>query len=373
MQRLRRAAAALGFNVPRDWRKRLLLVLSLVAAATYLPASSVYAATLTSASVSLSDPEPSVTANYTFAASNVTMTGVECIEAVISTTSGGSTVPPGLDSTTASLDLSGTNYVPTPAGFTLNNSVNGTLTLTDSSPQTPASSSGRLLQFDNILNSSQADIAYYLTVTTYANTGCTSAIDNSTVQFINTAGSNLQVQVDPTLSFSVAGVAASQPCDGSTTTGVSTAATLPFGDVTTASNSDLCQELSAATNATNGYTVYVRYTGPPTNSGGDTIADVPGSNAVPQAFPASGTEAYGYTTSASNLSNCSGTCNSNRFTDGSTYHYYAAATTSNAEVGYSSTGDSGTNYYIGHQVGISNATAAGTYSTTIIYTCTPVY
>lgn len=373
MERLGRALASLGLTIPRDRRPQLVFMASLLVASICLPALPAYAATLTNTSVALSDPEPSVAANYTFAASNVTTTGIECIQAVFATTSGGSTVPTGMDTTGATVDTSATTYVPAVAGFSLNNSVNGTLTLTDASAQTPASGSDRVLQFDAITNSSVTDTAYYMTLTTYSDTGCTSLIDSATALFMNTAGTTMQLQVDPTLSLSIAGVGASQPCDGSTTTAASTASTLPFGVVSSAVNSDLCQELTAATNATNGYTLYMRDTQQPTNPDGKTIADVPGSNAVPQAFPAPGTEAYGYTTSASNLSDCSGSCSPSRFTDGSTYNYYAAATTSNAEIGYSTAGDSGTNYYIGHQVGISTATAAGDYTTTIIYTCTPIY
>lgn len=373
MERLRRASAALGLRWPKDGRRRLLLISSLLAAGACLPVGPVYAATLTSASVSLSDPRPTNTASYTFTASGVTFTGVECIQAVFSTTDGGFTAPPGLSTTSATLDMSATNYVPTPSGFTLNNATNGTLTLTDSTAQTPAQASNRVLQLDNITNSSQANTTFYLAVSTYANTACTTPVDTATVVFMNSSGATLSISVNPTLSFSVAGVGSSQSCDGTTTTAASTSSTLPFGLVTAATNAFLCQELSAATNATNGYTIYLRYTNKPTSADSETINDAPGSNTSPAAFPSPGTEAYGYTTSASNLSTCGGSCSADRFTDGSTYHYYAAATTTNAEVGYNAAGDSGTNYYIGHQVGVSAATGAGTYTTTIIYTCAPVY
>jgi hypothetical protein len=151
------------------------------------------------------------------------------------------------------------------------------------------------------------------------------------------------------------------------TTGTSTATTLPFGAVTTASNSLVCQDLQAATNATNGYSVYIRYTGKPQNAALDEIADHSGSNASPTVFSAAGTEAYGYTTDDATL----GTGTANRFTNGGVK--WAAATTGNAEVAYSSTGTAAATFRIGHQVGISTTTPGGTYSTTIIYTCTPVY
>jgi hypothetical protein len=141
--------------------------------------------------------------------------------------------------------------------------------------------------------------------------------------------------------------------------------------VTSASNAIVCQALTAATNATNGFTVYARYTSKPTNSLSQTIADTNGSNGVPTAFPAAGTEAYGYTTNDTALSTCGGTCNSNRFTSPS--QEWAPMTTSNAEVMYETNGVSSTTFDIGHQVGVSNLTHPGTYSTTVIYTCTPIY
>jgi hypothetical protein len=48
-------------------------------------------------------------------------------------------------------------------------------------------------------------------------------------------------------------------------------------------------------------------------------------------------------------------------------------TTSNSEVAYEAAGVTSTTYRIGHQVGIASTTFPGTYTTTIIYTCTPIY
>ena len=83
------------------------------------------------------------------------------------------------------------------------------------------------------------------------------------------------------------------------------------------------------------------------------------------AFPAAGTEAYGYTTNDFTL----GTGTAGRFNS----NLWAAMTTTNAEIAYEPTGVNTTTYRIGHQVGVSLTTRPGTYSTTVIYTCTPVY
>jgi hypothetical protein len=221
-----------------------------------------------------------------------------------------------------------------------------------------------------VTNSSVNNTSYWLRFNTYNNTDCaTSPVDNTTMGFIFTQGSTLSLTVDQTLTFTVNSVATSQSCGGGTSTSGSTATTIPFGTVTTAANGLVCQDLTASTNATNGYTIFARYTAAPTNGTGQTIDPVSGSNASPGSFPAAGaTEAYGYTTNDQTL----GTGTANRFYNGSTYSY-AAMTTSNAEVAYESAGVSSTTYRIAHQVGITALTDPGTYSTTVIYTCTPVY
>ena len=48
-------------------------------------------------------------------------------------------------------------------------------------------------------------------------------------------------------------------------------------------------------------------------------------------------------------------------------------TTSNNEVAYEAAGVTSTTYRIGHEVAVSTLTKPGTYTTTIIYTCTPIY
>ena len=368
--RIKRATEALGFTVPKNFRSKLIKITAatVTIASVGLQTGLANAATLSSASVALSDPRPSQTlVNYTFTGSSVQTVLTKCIKLVFSTTSAGTTPPTGFDSTVAGVAVNAaTNYVPTPASLTLTKSTNGTITLTSAAGQTPASATGRTISIDGITNSSVADTSYFLTVTTYSNTDCaTGPLDNSLVKFINTNGSTLTLSVDPTLTFTVNSVASGATCNGATATVTTSSTSIPFGPVTTAANQIGCQDLTAATNATNGYTVYTRYTAKPTNLLSQTIADWTGTNAAPTAFPSAGTEAYGYTTNATAL----GTGTPGRFTGGN----WAAETTSNAEVGYSATGVTNTTYRIGHQVGVSLTTKPGNYTTTIIYTCTPIY
>jgi hypothetical protein len=335
------------------------------------PFTGVHAATLSASSLSVSDSRPSFNANYTFNGSGVT-TGapgtIKCIKEVYADTSTGTNAPTGMSTTGGgvSFDTTNSNYMPTPASWTFNKAVNGTLTLIDAAGETPASAAARKVVISGITNSSTADTRFWLRFNTYNNIDCaTSPVDSASVLFILTAGSTLSLTVDQTLSFSINAVAGGQACNGATSTQPSTATTIPFGTVTAAANSVVCQDLTAATNATNGFTIYVRYTSQPQNALAQTIANHTGTNTAPTAFPAPGTEAYGYTTNDASL----GTGTTNRFIS----NLWAGMTTSNAEVAFEPSGVNLTTYRVGHQVGVSLVTRPGTYQTTVIYTCTPVY
>ncbi len=358
----RRSRSRHHFSIPRRlWAAAGFVVLIILAPLT------LHAAALSNASLTVGDPRPSAVATgYTFAGSSVSLSAIKCIKEVFADTPSGTNVPGGMTTTSAALDTTNSNYMPTPTAWSLNRTTNGTLLLTNATGETPASTSGRKLVMTGITNPSTADTRYYLRVNTYNNTDCSSSpVDSAAVTFILTNGSTLTLNVDDTLSFTVNAVAAGQNCNGASSTAASTATTIPFGTVTSAANAVVCQDLTAATNATNGYTIYARYTGAPTNSIGQTIASQAGTNAAPIAFPAAGNEAYGYTTNDATL----GTGTPGRFVP----NQWAGLTTNNAEVAYESTGVSSTTYRIGHQVGVSLTTRPGTYSTTVIYTCTPVY
>lgn len=371
--------------IPRSTRKRrnhsslrprLWLVGAFVVLLLAIPAANIHAATLSSASLSVSDPRPSaLSSNYTFTGSSVT-TGapgtIKCIKEVYTDVSTG-LAPAGMGTTGGGVTFNTTNsnYMPTPTAWTFTHTVNGTITLTNATGEIPASASARKIEIDGITNSS-VTTALRIVFSTYNNTDCTSSpVDNADALFILTNASTLSLTVDDTLSFSVNAVGAGQACGGGNTSAASTATTIPFGTVTAAANAIVCQDLTAATNATSGYTVYARYTAKPTNALAQTIQDLnngTSTNAAPTAFTGAGVEGYGYTTNDQTL----GTGTANRFFNGTTYSW-AAMTTSNAEVAYEPAPTTTQTYRIGHQVGVSLVTKPGTYTTTIIYTCTPIY
>jgi hypothetical protein len=334
------------------------------------------AATLSSASVALTDPRPSQTATYTFTGSSVTSSVIKCVQVIISTTSSGTQAPTGFSGAGASVtagsstlvNSSGTGWSLAKSDGTSSSGQNNILQYTNSTGVTPSTTSGATFIIAGITNSSVQDVSYFYLLSTYGNTDCsTSPVDNANPKFINTNGSTLSLSVDNSLSFTVNGVNNGTSCDGTTTTATSSATTIPFGSVTSAANAVVCQDLIAASNSTSGFTIYARYTSKPTNALSQTIADSSGSNTTPAAFTAAGTEAYGYSTSDATL----GTGTANRFTSPS--QGWAAMTTSNAEIAYEPNPITATTYHIAHQVGVSTTTSPGTYTTTIIYTCTPIY
>lgn len=326
------------------------------------------AATLTGASLAISDSRPSTSSvSYTFDADNVTTSAIKCIKLQISTAITAGSAPSGLDTTSAALSGS-SDYIPTPGSWTVDASTNGTILATYATGETPANASDRTVIFTGITNASTANTTYYGLFSTYNDTDCSSsAVDSVNVAFIYTNGQTVSLTVDPSLSFSIAAVNSSQSVNSATTTVTSTTTTIPFGTVTTSANAIAAHDLSISTNAQSGYTVYARYTAAPT-SGSNSIDDHSGSNASPASFSTAGTEAFGYTTNDSSL----GTGTATRFTS-SGGNKWAAFTTSNAEVGYSATSAASDTIRIGYQVGVAGNTPAGTYTSSVILTATPVY
>ena len=346
--------------------------------------------------MSLSDPRPNpATSTYNFTASSITTGGpgaIQCIEEVFSSTSNvtsaGATLPTSLDTTGATINAGSTDWATGVSGWTPDVTTNGRLILHSTTPATPSSGGPHGVAFDNITNSSIANTGIYVGFTTYAGDeasgNCSGAVvDSVTVQYVQTAGSTLSLNVDGALTFTVAGVAHGASCGttGLTTTGTaandSTATTIPLGTVTTAQNTIGCQTLTAGTNATNGFTIYVRDLAQLKNALNQNYADWTGTNGSPTTFPAAGTaEAYGYTTDDTTLSTGPGAAD--RFTNsGPNFAGFGHSTdgTGNAEVAYETapTSSSSGIYHVGVEASMLSTTKPGAYQTTVVYTCTPVY
>ena len=379
MSRLKRAAAELGIRNSRSLRFKLLSTLCVML--SFSSYGTAYAATLGHMTVALSDPRSNQTGvSYTFSGGDTTtpvaLSVIKCVKIVIADNSSTTKAPIGFNGVSGSVDAANSTLINSSAsGWSLaksdgisSSAQNNIFQYTNSTGITPSTTIGATFILSNLTNGSAENVTYYFRINTYGNIDCiTAPIDNAYPQFVYTSASLLSLTVDASLSFTVNAVGSAQSCDGTTTTIASTSTSIPFGAVTASSNSIVCQDLIAATNATNGYTIYIRYTGAPTNVLSQTIANSSGTNAAPAAFSGAGTEAYGYSTNDATL----GTGTANRFTNPS--QRWAALTTSNAEVAYESVGITNTTYRIAHQVGVSTTTRAGNYQTTVLYTCTPVY
>lgn len=337
----------------------------IVFAAALVPFNFVSAAGLTSASLGLGDSRPSQVAQYTLTASGFsTGTTIGCIEVDLGTSADGTGAVSGL-STASSTFVSQT--ITATGTWTVSNtaSADHKLRFTNVTPVAPQSGAQTAV-WGAVTNGNTADTSYFGVVKTYTTDACSTPVDNVTVKLIYTSGQAVTIGVDPTLTFTVAGAASSTVCNGATSNVTTTATTIPLGTPTVSANNIGVQNLTVTTNAGNGYTVYTRYTAAPT-SGANSIDDHTGTNAAPTAFSAAGTESFGYTTNDSSL----GTGTANRFT--STSNVWSRFTTGNLEVAYSNVAASSQTTCVGHQAGISGITPSGSYTTTVIYTATPVY
>jgi hypothetical protein len=346
-------------------KKVLVIVSALVLSVSFIPFSRIFAASLTTGSVSLSDSRINIASvTYSILFSGVSLSPIKCIKVQFSDAATAGAKPAGM--TITSLALSGTsNYVPTPASWTpSNNNTTGVSSITFATGETPASASARTVVLTAITNGSTAGTAYFLQFSTYNNIDCsTSPVDSATIAYIYTNGQTVSATVDPTLSFTVAGVASAQTVNGATTTITTTSTTIPLGTLSVGSNSIGAQDLSVGTNANGGYTVTARYTGQLSN-GTYSMTNHTGTNASPTTFSAAGTESFGYTTADTTL----GTGTAGRFSG----NKWGQFSTSNLEVIYSAAAVSETTRF-GYQAGIASITPAGSYTTTVIFTATPIY
>jgi hypothetical protein len=320
-----------------------------------------HAAGLTAVSNQVTDSRPSTSAvNYITKWTFPGTTAIGCMQIKYTTTASGSTKPTGMTTTAATKSsISGGGL--TAGNWSLNNTTDGTLKYTHATTEATSTTAITIITA-NITNPSSAGI-YYAQITTYTGNDCSTGLtDTATIAFSMISGQTLSVTVDPSLSFAINGVAASQAVNGATTTAatVTSANTIPLDNVNPTHNAIAAQDLVVSTNAVNGYTIYASYSGTLNDGAGHTIADWTGTNAAPTTFSAVGTSAFGYTSDDTNVS---------RFqTD-----KWAKFETWGYEVAKNTTKVSSDTTRVGYQVGVGATQEAGLYTTTIILTATPSY
>ena len=340
------------------------LTFALAYLAIYL-APAVSAAALNTASITLGDPRTTTTSTYTVQASGFsTGTTINCIQLDVGTAVDG-TGDAGLDLSSITLD---STTIPSAGSWTVG-SVDGAtdqLQATLVAGATP-NASGNIV-WGGVVNGATEGTTYFGLLETFANTDCSTggAVDSVAMAFIYKNGELVSLTIDPSLTFTCAGVASGQeiyPVGGASLnkTVLSNASGIDHGaTVNSTTNGISSHDLTTSTNASGGLNVYVRHTGLLENAATDTIADGSLSAA---SFPAPGTEAWAWTTDDDDVGS---------FNNAGT-GLWTSFNTTNAVIASAPGSQASTTDRVGHQVGVAGDTAAGTYTTTIVYTAVAVY
>lgn len=332
----------------------------------------VYAGTLTSASLTISDSRSSGTSvTYDMGFTTTVSTGIKRVVVQFCTTASSTcTTPTGIGTsaaTRASDNISGT-------GRTDDFATNGTLTttITTTATQSPTAVT---ISYTGVNNPSTTNTTFFARITTYSDT-VPNTIDSATVAAATLTSTSVAVSasVDATFTFTVAPAAGT--VNGSTVniSSGTGAAVIPFGTLASGSSAVLAHNLTVATNAVNGYTVTVKTTADPSLvSASNNIDKFTGTNATPATWSSpNGTSAsvntgfFGYTTEDTTLTGGSSRFSSNK---------WAGPTTSPLELMYSSSSVSGATetIKIGWMAEVNSLQPQGSYAGTVILVATPLY
>lgn len=312
-------------------------------------------------SVTLSDARPSAVSSYTLTSTSVPLSAIKCIRIEFDhNVSGSGGKPTGMDISSVSFNTSST-YVPTPASWTKTiDAPNGVIKLTNASGETPASTSGALI-LDSITNPSPEETNFLL-FSTYNDAACSSPmVTSGTYTFTTTNATVVNVSVDPSFTFSVAGRATACNAQSPSSFVSASSSAVALGRINAGVTAGGAQDLTTSSNATNGFTVYLRgLTGSNAMRGinSASIADVSGTHAAPGSAPSAGSEGFGYTLSDPSV--------------GFASNSFAKLTTAN-EIAVTSNTVGSKSACVGYQVAIATTTPAGNYATTVVYTAVPAY
>lgn len=245
---------------------------------------------------------------------------------------------------------------------------------------TPASQSTQNVQltFTGVTNSSTTDTPFYARINTYSDTG-TTVIDSgqAVAATLDTGSLAVSATVDPSLTFSVAGVSSGGTVNSETTNVTTTATTIPFGTMSVGTAKIGATDVTISTNAGSGYTVTASHSGSlttsaPLTSGSNDIDAFSGTNASPTTWSApagstanTNTGYFGYTTESTSL--CTGTAG--RFSSDK----WAGTTTTGEEVICADSGVDSETTRLGWQAEVNAVQPAGSYTGTVVLIATPTY
>ena len=324
------------------------------------PMQQIYAGLLSSASIQLSSSVPSATAvTYTTVFTFSGTTSIKCMNIVFATSAdmtGG--VPTGM-TTTSSVKGTISGGGLTDANWALTNTTNGTLSYKYATGGT-TTATAVTIPTTTITNTSIS--TFYAQVTTYSNTDCsTGQVDQSNVIALTTqSGVTTSVTVQPTLTFSVANYGTAVNGSGDASPVTTTASTVPLGTVAAGATAWGSQTLTASTNASHGYTLYVRDSVALTNPNSDTLRDQSGTPASANSFDG--------TTSQSSFAY---TADGNGVAFGS--NKWAGLAQTNTSIAVRAAAINSDPTHVEYKVEVSNTQPPGAYTTVIVYTATPSY
>lgn len=344
----------------------------------------VWAGSLTSANVTINDSRAGQSAQgHTFNFTPASTTAIKTVLMQYCTTASGSCTAPSGMVLTASPTLGtvtgidGTGYAATATSSNCTGTGNTdcTITLTVTSPATQTVQAVAIPVTAGITNPTTVDTTYFVRLTT-RDTGPTT-IDTATVAFAILQSDSITVtaSVDPTFTFSVAAVNSGGSVNGATTNVTTTATTVPFATLSSATPKIAAHDLTVTTNATSGYVLTIKSSDPPLADGSKNIDVFTGTNASPATWssPAGSSASvntgfFGYTTNDATL--CTGT--TDRFTS-SGGNKWAGSSTSALEVACSTTSVSSQTTRVGWQTEINAVQPPGSYSGVVTLVATPTY
>ncbi len=343
------------------------------------------AASITSASDTLSNSAPGLPSNHTIAFQ--VESGMAAGETIEITFPAQFTIPGLMDDTDIDISASGTNQTVA--------AVNGSgqwgavfggqvLTLTSPSNVGQASDTPMIIKIGtNATGGDQQITNPSATTTSYAISIGGTMPDSGQVRVAIVDQVLVSASVDTSLTFTVSGVNSSSTVNGSPTTTIatSTPTTLPFGTLPIGVSRTLAHDLAVTTNAAAGYTVTVEQTGNLQSTTGATIDGfIDGTNVTtPTAWQApSGAIANPNTYGHWGLTSSDGTTTRDLADEFGPDEWVSGSTTPIVIMGNSGPADGTTQGYgaarIGYQVQISALQEAGDdYSTTLRYIATPTF
>lgn len=311
------------------------------------------AAELNGEIVSLSVPTIGATATYTITVGNVTGAAIGCVRIAFTDSVGGSILPAGMGILAANLTTTGTLITPSSdADFD-----GHTYEIIDSTPASPGAGTHTII-LSGVTNSTVANTTYYVTVNTFSDVACTTAVDTNGVgAFVNTAGVVVDATVNPSLTFTV----------GTTT--------CTLGVLTTSAHGKCSHVMTAASNATSGYAISYYTPATLTSSGGDTIT----ANGATAIADASGvTEQYGINLVANTIAPTVGANKSGDTTPtvGAQYNIidsFALVEATNTTIATVNAPSNTTTFTVSYIANIAPSTDAGVYTSTQTYNITATY